>query len=114
MGVNIDPSVCYKISRAFCKTITARSIVVGHDARETSPEFAQAVINGALDSGVNVFELGLCGTEEMYFATNQLDTCGGIEVTASHNPKNFNGLKMVKSGIALGPNHRNEESAPDR
>ena len=98
VGVNIDSSICYRISRAFCETLSARSIIVGHDARQTSPDFANAIISGALDAGVNVFELGLCGTEEMYCATEQFDACGGIEVTASHNPKNYNGLKMVKSG----------------
>ena len=97
INVNINSEICYRISRAFCEVINAKTIVVGHDARETSPSFADAVIKGARDAGVDVLSIGLSGTEEMYWATNTYHTCGGISITASHNPLNYNGLKVVKS-----------------
>ena len=70
---------------------------MGYDARKTSPSFADAITKGAIDAGVDVLSIGLSGTEEMYWATNTYHTCGGISITASHNPLNYNGLKMVKS-----------------
>ena len=73
-------------------------MVVGCDARATSPEFASAVARGVLDAGGDVLEIGLCGTEEMYWAVTEFEARAGIEVTASHNPIDYNGMKIVKSG----------------
>ena len=98
LGVNIDAEICYRIGRSFAQTLNAKSIVVGRDARETSPELADAVSRGIMDAGADVLDIGLSGTEEMYWATTEFAACGGIEVTASHNPINYNGLKMVKAG----------------
>ena len=72
-------------------------MVVGRDVRETSASFQESLCNGLILEGVNVIDIGLCGTEEMYAAVSNYDACGGLIVTASHNPKNYNGLKMVKS-----------------
>lgn len=66
-----------------------------------SPVLAKARADARTAAGVEVVDLGLCGTEEMYFATTLHDACGGIEVTASHNPIKYNGMKMVKAGSAL-------------
>lgn len=98
LGVNIDAEICYDIGRAFAISLNARRVVVGFDARETSPELCAAVTRGLMDQGVDVLNLGLSGTEEMYFATSHFDCDGGIEITASHNPINYNGMKMVKAG----------------
>ena len=98
INVNIDANIAYRIGRAVAQHISARVIVVGHDARATSQEFASAVARGVLDAGGDVLEIGLCGTEEMYWAVTEFEACAGIEVTASHNPIDYNGMKIVKSG----------------
>jgi len=98
INVNIDANIAYRIGRAVAQHFSARVIVVGHDARSTSPEFASAVARGVLDAGGDVLEIGLCGTEEMYWAVTEFEACAGIEVTASHNPIDYNGMKIVKSG----------------
>ena len=72
-------------------------VVVGHDIRLSSPEIAgRAVAPGLTDAGVDVVDIGLCGTEQVYFATFHLELDGGIMVTASHNPADYNGLKLVR------------------
>ena len=96
--MNFDAAIAYRIGRAAAQHFHAANIVVGFDARETSPELATAVIRGICDAGSNVFSLGLAGTEEMYWAVTEFNACAGIEITASHNPINYNGLKIVKSG----------------
>lgn len=98
INVNINVDIAYRIGRAVAQHFSARVIVVGHDARATSPEFASAVARGVLDAGGDVLEIGLCGTEEMYWAVTEFEACAGIEVTASHNPIDYNGMKIVKSG----------------
>jgi len=98
LGVNIDAEICYRIGRSFVETLNAKSVVVGRDARETSPQLADAVSRGILDAGADVLDIGLAGSEEMYWATTAFSACGGIEITASHNLINYNGLKMVKAG----------------
>ncbi len=97
LGVNFDGDICYRIGRAFAQSLQAKRVVVGRDARKSSPELAQRLAQGLMDQGVEVLGIGLSGTEEMYWATTEFDACGGIEVTASHNSINYNGLKMVKS-----------------
>ena len=97
LGVNFDASIAYKIGRAVAQHLSAKVIVVGRDARQSSPELAKALISGITDSGANVLDIGLSGTEEMYWAVTEFKACAGIEVTASHNPINYNGLKFVKS-----------------
>ena len=98
LGKNFDKNICYRIARAFVQALNAKTVVLGRDIRQTSPELAQAIAEGLIDEGAIVLDIGLAGTEEMYWGTTFFDACGGIEVTASHNPINFNGLKMVKSG----------------
>lgn len=98
LGVNFDAQICYRIGRAFAASLAAKRVVVGRDARDSSPLLAESLSKGLIDEGVEVLDIGLSGTEEMYWATSAFDACGGIEVTASHNPITYNGLKMVAAG----------------
>ena len=88
----------YKIIRAFVSIAKCKSIVIGHDMRETCTELVEAVIKGALDQGCDVYNIGLTSTPMYYFSVNKLGTDGGIQITASHNSKEYNGLKMVVKG----------------
>jgi phosphomannomutase len=97
IGVNIDEGIAYRIGRAVAQHFSAKSVVIGFDARETSPAFAAAAARGAMDAGADVLDIGMAGTEEMYWAVTEFSACSGIEVTASHNPINYNGMKIVKS-----------------
>ena len=98
LGTELNADIVYRIGRAFGQFLKPKNIVVGGDVRLTSKELKSAVTNGLLDSGVNVIDLGEVGTEEVYFATSFLKADGGIEVTASHNPMDYNGLKLVRAG----------------
>ncbi|KAF0150940.1 MAG: phosphomannomutase [Ignavibacteria bacterium] len=99
--LNVD--LAYKVGRAAAKFLNAKSIVIGRDVRKSSPELAQALSNGLNDAGCDVLDLGLCGTEMIYFGTPFLNADGGVMITASHNPPEYNGLKFVKRGsVPLG------------
>ena len=97
IGVNIDEGIAYRIGRAVAQHFSAKSVVIGFDARATSPAFAAAASQGARGAGADVINIGMAGTEEMYWAVTEFGACAGIEVTASHNPINYNGMKIVKS-----------------
>ncbi len=92
----INADICYRIGNATGEFLQAKTMVVGRDMRLTSSEFADAVIRGLTDAGIEVFDIGMCGTEMVYFGTSHLQTDGGIMVTASHNPADYNGLKLVR------------------
>ena len=98
IGRDIDEGVAYSVGRAIAQHFGARSVVIGFDARETSPAFAAAAARGIRDAGCDVLDIGMAGTEEMYWAVSEFGACAGIEVTASHNPIDYNGMKIVKSG----------------
>ena len=98
IGADMDEDVAYRVGRAAAQHLRAASLAVGHDARATSSGYAAAVARGACDAGADVTWIGLAGTEEMYWAVTEFGACGGIEVTASHNPIDYNGMKIVKSG----------------
>lgn len=100
LGEDLDAGIAYRIGRGFARALDARRVVLGRDNRPSSGELADAVAAALIDEGVEVLDLGLCGTEEMYFATSHFDADGGIEVTASHNPIDYNGMKMVGRGSA--------------
>lgn len=91
----LTEDIVYTISRAYAVCIKAKSVVVGHDSRESSKLFSAACIKGLIDENVKVLDLGLCGTEEMYHAAGYFEADGGIEITASHNPIEYNGMKLV-------------------
>ncbi len=97
--LNVD--IAYRIGRAYAAHLNPKRVIVGRDIRLSSNELADAVIKGLQDAGVNVFDIGLGGTEEVYYATFAYQDAGeamdgGIMVTASHNPKDFNGMKLVR------------------
>ncbi|WP_227690094.1 phosphomannomutase CpsG [Psychrobacter cibarius] len=113
LGVNLNEDIAYRIGRAFAQILSQRyhaaveahdndmvtlkpAIVIGSDIRHSSEQLKQAAIKGIVDAGVDVIDLGMSGTEEVYFSTSHYQALGGIEVTASHNPINYNGLKLVK------------------
>ena len=92
----LNEDLAYRIGRAYAALLRPRRIAIGHDVRLNSPALSMAVTEGLLDGGAGVLDIGLCGTEEIYFAAfhHQLD--GGIMVTASHNPMDYNGMKLVR------------------
>ncbi|MBJ90379.1 MAG: phosphomannomutase [Woeseia sp.] len=92
----LNNDVAYRIGNATAKFLDAQQIVLGRDIRLSSAELAEAVSAGITDSGCNVIDIGLGGTEMVYFATGHLEADGGIMVTASHNPADYNGLKIVR------------------
>jgi phosphomannomutase len=98
LGPELNADVAYRIGRAYGEYLQPKTVVVGGDARATSAELKLALANGLMDAGVDVIDLGMTGTEEIYFATFHLGVEGGVEVTASHNPINYNGMKLVKAG----------------
>ncbi|UTW02452.1 phosphomannomutase CpsG [Amphritea atlantica] len=98
LGTQLDEDLTYRIGRAYAEFLKPETVVVGGDMRLSTESLKQALANGLRDSGVNVLDIGLCGTEEIYFATAHLNTDGGIVVTASHNPEDYNGMKLVKQG----------------
>lgn len=96
LGSELNEDIAYRIGRAFGEYLKPKTIVVGGDVRLTSESLKMALAEGLMDSGSNVLDIGLSGTEEIYFATYHLSVDGGIEVTASHNPMNYNGMKLVR------------------
>lgn len=100
LGIDLDEKIAYRIGAAFAVALDAKTVVLGRDVRASSEELAKSVAQGLTDQGCDVLDLGLSGTEEMYFATTHFGADGGICVTASHNPMDYNGIKMVRAGSA--------------
>jgi phosphomannomutase len=94
----LDEEGAYAIGRAYVQQFEPRRIAVGRDMRLSSPQMAEAVMRGAAEEGAEVLDLGLVGTEMVYFAVGELELDGGIMVTASHNPKEYTGMKIVRRG----------------
>jgi len=92
----LNEDIAYRIGRGYAAFLQPKRVVVGYDIRLSSKAICAALVRGLNDSGVDVFNIGLCGTEEIYFATSHLGVDGGIAVTASHNPKDYNGMKFVR------------------
>ena len=92
----LNEDIAYRIGRAYAAWLKPKNVVVGYDIRLTSESLCNSLSKGLLDAGVDVINIGQCGTEEIYFATSHLQTSGGIVVTASHNPKDYNGMKLVR------------------
>ncbi|MEJ6611814.1 MAG: phosphomannomutase CpsG [Porticoccus sp.] len=92
----LTPKIVYRIGRAYARWLSPTAVVVGGDVRNSSATLKSALTDGLRDEGVHVIDIGLCGTEEIYFATNYFGVDGGIMVTASHNPIDYNGLKLVR------------------
>jgi phosphomannomutase len=97
-GRDLDEEGAYAIGRAYVEQFEPRRIAVGRDMRVSSPKMAAALIDGAADGGADVLDLGRVGTEMVYFAVGELGLDGGVCVTASHNPKEYTGMKIVRRG----------------
>ena len=95
LGTELNEDIAYKVGRAYGQIYQPKTVVIGCDIRLSSEALKQATIQGLNDTGVNVLDLGMTGTEEVYFGAFHLDVQGGIEVTASHNPMDYNGMKLV-------------------
>lgn len=96
LGTELNEDIAYKVGRAYGQIYQPKTIVVGCDIRLSSESLKQATIRGLNDAGANVLDLGMTGTEEVYFGAFHLDVQGGIEITASHNPMDYNGMKLVR------------------
>ena len=94
----LNEDIAYRVGRAFADILRPTDVVIGRDVRLDSPALAAAVSRGLTDAGVSVIDIGLCGTEEVYFQTAHRGAGGGIMVTASHNPMDYNGMKLVREG----------------
>ena len=94
----LDEAGAYSIGRAYVEQFEPERIAVGHDMRTSSPGMAEAAMRGAADGGAEVLDIGLVGTEMLYFAVGDLGLDGGVMVTASHNPKEYTGMKIVRRG----------------
>lgn len=92
----LNTDIAYRVGRAYAEFIKPKQVAVGRDVRLSSDELFDALTSGLTDSGVDVLDLGLCGTEQVYFAAFHLQLDGGIMITASHNPVDYNGLKFVR------------------
>jgi phosphomannomutase len=88
--------VAYRIGRAYASEVKPKTVCIGYDIRLSGPELAEALTRGLVDSGVDVVDLGMVGTEMVYFATAFYGYDGGVMITASHNPPEYNGMKMVR------------------
>ena len=98
LGEDLDESIAYDIAAAIAEIRQPKEVVLGRDSRESSQALLEALARGFIEHGVDVLDIGMCGTEEVYFATSHLEADLGIEVTASHNPIEYNGMKIVAKG----------------
>ncbi|WP_084860750.1 phosphomannomutase [Salibaculum halophilum] len=98
LGTELTEEICVAIGRAFARVMDPGTVVTGRDIRASSEGLQAALHRGLVDEGVQVIDIGLCGTEEVYFATPHYEAGGGLMVTASHNPMDYNGIKMVRAG----------------
>ena len=92
----VNEELAYRIGRSFGKLFDAKKVAVGHDIRLSGPSLRDALIKGLTEAGCDAVDIGQCGTEMIYFATAHLKLDGGIMITASHNPKQYNGMKLVR------------------
>ncbi|MFA0483872.1 phosphomannomutase CpsG [Vibrio sp. 10N.222.55.B11] len=115
IGKQINEPLAYLLGKAFGEYVLSAKpetsldglaqVVIGRDNRKTSLSLQEAMTKGLIESGITVIDLGMTGTEEVYFATRYLKAIGGIQITASHNPINYNGMKMV--GVDASPISKN-------
>ena len=96
LGTELDEDIAYRIGRAYAEFLKPKNVVLGGDVRLTSEPLKLALSNGIRDAGSDVIDIGMVGTEQVYFATSHLKAGGGIEVTASHNPIDYNGMKPIR------------------
>jgi phosphomannomutase len=92
----LNEDLARRIGQAYARVVRPRKVALGHDIRLSSEALKAALADGLMSQGVDVYDIGLCGTEEIYFATSHAGMDGGIVVTASHNPRDYNGMKFVR------------------
>ncbi len=98
----LNEELAWRIGRALCQVLSAKTVVIGHDIRLSSPALSAALAKGLTEGGANIIDIGLCGTEQVYFSVFHLNADAGICITASHNPANYNGMKLVgKNAVPL-------------
>ncbi len=97
--VSINQELAYRVGRVFPEIFGAKKVAVGHDIRLSGPTIFEALARGLTEAGCDVYDIGQCGTEMIYFATGFNDFDGGIMITASHNPAEYNGMKFVRKGV---------------
>ena len=98
LGTELDEDIAYRIGRAYAEFLKPKNVVLGGDVRLTSESLKKALGEGIRDAGSDVIDIGMVGTEQVYFATSHLNAGGGIEVTASHNPIDYDGMKPIREG----------------
>ncbi|CAI0898552.1 phosphomannomutase CpsG [Serratia proteamaculans] len=98
LGEELNDDIAYRIGRAYGEFLKPKTVVLGSDVRLTSESLKLSLAKGLQDAGTDVIDIGMTGTEEIYFATSHLKADGGVEVTASHNPIDYNGMKLVREG----------------
>ena len=98
LGTELNEDIACRIGRAYAEFLRPSRVIVGRDVRLSSAGLCAALVNGLTAGGADVFDIGLCGTEEVYHATFSQQMDGGIMVTASHNPMDYNGMKLVRNG----------------
>ena len=91
----INSEIAYRVGNATAEYLSAKKMILGRDIRASSKELSESMASGLMDAGVDVIDIGECGTENVYYATGELKSCGGVMVTASHNPPDYNGFKIV-------------------
>jgi phosphomannomutase len=91
----VNSEIAYRIGNATAEYLSAKKMILGRDIRASSKELSESMASGLMDAGVDVIDIGECGTENVYYATGELKSCGGVMVTASHNPSDYNGFKIV-------------------
>src|SRR4030042_2359864 len=96
----INARVAYRVAQAYTKLFKPKEVVLGRDVRLSSPELAKAVERGFIDAGVDVIDIGVVTTDMLYFAVAYYDYPGGMVITGSHNPKEYNGIKIIKEKAA--------------
>ncbi|BEU88598.1 phosphohexose mutase [Selenomonas sp. TAMA-11512] len=94
----VNEELAYRVGRVFVDLFQAKKVAVGHDIRLSGPSIQEALVRGLTEAGADVMDIGQCGTEMIYFATGHYELDGGIMITASHNPKQYNGMKFVRKG----------------
>jgi phosphomannomutase len=92
----LNPDICYSIGQAYCQVFKPKNVAIGMDVRLSSPLLKEGLIQGILDAGHDVIDLGKVTTDMVYFAVGYYGFAGGIAVSASHNPPKYNGLKMIR------------------
>ena len=93
----VNEELAYRVGRSFPTLFQAKSVAIGHDIRLSGPSLSDALAKGLTEAGCNVVDIGQCGTEMIYLTTAHLGLDGGIMITASHNPKQYNGMKFVRA-----------------